>query len=334
MTQIALALVLLIGAGLLVKSLKKLQSVDPGFNPKGLLTMRVSLPTRKYDTDVKTVDFFNRALEQIKALPGVEDAAAIDALPFTVPHSGTSIDIEGEPKRSAGQKLGTGVCVVSQDFFSTMQIPLKQGRLFTSEEEREMRHVVVVNEEFARLNLPGQNPIGKRVIIYMKDDNVPSEIIGVVANSKHRSLEDKEAPMSYWPHPELAISGMTLVVRSRGNASDIAPATRGIINGLDPDQPISDAKRWKICCLCRSRDPLQHNAVTFSLVASHGSRRYLRCDLLPVLQRTHEIELVALALNSVTSWTDREAGVVLGVIELYWTSGRVWVNTIDVIAAV
>jgi hypothetical protein len=163
-------------------------------------------------------------------------------LPFTVPHSGTSIDIEGEPKRSAGQKLGTGVCVVSQDFFSTMQIPLKQGRLFTSEEEREMRHVVVVNEEFARLNLPGQNPIGKRVTIYMKDDNVPSEIIGVVANSKHRSLEDKEAPMSYWPHPELAISGMTIVVRSRGNASDIAPATRGIINGLDPDQPISDVK--------------------------------------------------------------------------------------------
>ena len=123
-----------------------------------------------------------------------------------------------------------------------MQIPLKQGRLFTSEEEREMRHVVVVNEEFARLNLPGQNPIGKRVTIYMKDDNVPSEIIGVVANSKHRSLEDKEAPMSYWPHPELAISGMTIVVRSRGNASDIAPATRGIINGLDPDQPISDVK--------------------------------------------------------------------------------------------
>ena len=116
-TQIALALVLLIGAGLLVKSLKKLQSVDPGFNPKGLLTMRVSLPTRKYDTDAKTVDFFSRALEQVKALPGVEDAAAIDALPFTVPHSGTSIDIEGEPTRPAGQKLGTGVCVVSQDFF-------------------------------------------------------------------------------------------------------------------------------------------------------------------------------------------------------------------------
>jgi hypothetical protein len=98
--------------------------------------MRVSLPMRKYDTETKTVSFFNRVLEQIKALPGVEDAGAIDALPFTVPHSGTGIEIEGEPKRPAGQQLSTGVCVVSKDYFTTMSIPLKQGRLFTAEEER------------------------------------------------------------------------------------------------------------------------------------------------------------------------------------------------------
>ena len=291
-TQVALALVLLIGAGLLIKSLNKLQSVDPGFNPKGLLTMRVSLPMLKYDKDTKTVDFFNRALEQIKALPGVENAGAIDALPFTVPHSGTSIDIEGEPHLPPGQQLGTGVCVVSQDYFNTMNIPLKQGRLFTAEEEREMRHVVVVNEEFARRNLPGKNPIGKRVTIYMKDNNVPSEIIGVVGNSKHRSLEDKDAPMSYWPHPELAMPAMTLVLRTRGGAGDLAPGVRSVINGIDPDQPVSDVRTmedWLSVSVARSRfsttllTVFAFVALLMATVGIYGVISY------SVLQRTHEI---------------------------------------------
>ena len=291
-TQVAMALVLLIGAGLLIKSLNKLQSVDPGFNPKGLLTMRVSLPSQKYDTDAKTVDFFSRALGQIKALPGVEDAGSIDSLPFTVPHSGTSIEVEGEPKRPAGQQLTTGVCVVSQDYFRTMNIPLKQGRLFTAEEEREMRHVVVVNEEFAHLNLPGQNPIGQRVTINMKDENVPSEIIGVVGNSKHRSLEDKDAPMSYWPHPELVVPAMTIVMRSRGNASALAPAVRSVINGIDPDQPVSDVRTmedWLSVSVARSRfsttllTVFSIVALVMAAVGIYGVISY------SVLQRTHEI---------------------------------------------
>jgi putative ABC transport system permease protein len=291
-TQVALALVLLIGAGLLIKSLNKLQSVDPGFNPRGLLTMRVSLPMQKYDTETKTVSFFNRVLEQIKALPGVEDAGAIDALPFTIPHSGTGIQIEGEPKRPAGQQLSTGVCVVSKDYFTTMSIPLKQGRSFTAEEEREMRHVVVVNEEFVHRNLPGQNPIGKRVTINMKDENVPSEIVGVVGNSKHRSLEDKDAPMSYWPHPELAMPAMTLVMRTGGNATDVAPAVRSVINGIDPDQPISDIKTmedWLSVSVARSRfsttllTVFSIVALVMAAVGIYGVISY------SVLQRTHEI---------------------------------------------
>jgi putative ABC transport system permease protein len=291
-TQVALALVLLIGAGLLIKSLKKLQTVDPGFNPNGLLTMRVSLPALKYDTDPKTIDFFNKALEQIRALPGVDAAAVIDSLPFTTPHSGTGVEIEGEPKRPAGQELITGVCVTSQGYFDAMQIPLKQGRIFTSQEAREMRHVVVINEEFARRYLPGQNPIGKRVTIDMKDENVPSEIIGVVGDNKHLGLDQKIDPMSYWPHPELVRSAMTIVVRTKGNPTEITPSVRSVIRGLDPDQPISDIRTMEdLLSLSVARSRFSTTLLTvFSFVALvmaavgvYGVVSY------SVLQRTHEI---------------------------------------------
>ena len=149
-TQVALALVLLVGAGLLVKSLNRLQSVDPGFNPKQLVTMRVSLPGRKYDTDGKIIRFFQQATEQIKAVPGVESVGAINSFPFTGLYSGTSMAIEGRPKLPPGQELSTGICVTDANYFQVMQIPLKRGRLFTAQEATEMRHVVVVNETFAR----------------------------------------------------------------------------------------------------------------------------------------------------------------------------------------
>lgn len=160
-TQVALALVLLVGAGLFMKSLNRLRLVDPGFNPNNLLTMRVTLPGRKYDTDPKVIDFFNKAVEQLRAIPGVEAAGAINTLPFAGPHSGTTVEVEGQPKLPPGQELGTGVCVTDANYFQAMQIPLKRGRLFTEEEanenasrrccERDVRA-----EKFARPGSPGQ----------------------------------------------------------------------------------------------------------------------------------------------------------------------------------
>ncbi|MGH9897955.1 MAG: FtsX-like permease family protein, partial [Pyrinomonadaceae bacterium] len=251
-TQVALALVLLVGAGLFMKSLNRLRSVDPGFNPNNLLTMRVSLLGRKYDTDQKQMDFFNRALEQLRAIPGVEAVGAINTLPFAGPHSGTSMAIEGQPKLppghylstgicvTDGQYLITGICVTDANYFQAMQIPLKRGRLFTEQEAREMRHVVVVNETFARKNLRGQNPLGKRVTIAMKDENVPTEIIGVVGDTKHLGLDTETEEMAYWPEPELVYPSMTLVIRTQGEATSIAPAARNVIRNIDPEQPIGE----------------------------------------------------------------------------------------------
>jgi putative ABC transport system permease protein len=240
--EVALALVLLVGAGLLIRSFARLQGVDPGFNAQNVLTMRVGLPGRKYDNDQKRVNFFRQAVAQMQALPGVESAGAVSFLPFAAPNAGTSVDIEGRPLLPVSEKLKTGVMVTDANYFRTMQIPLKRGRLFTDQEAAEMRHVVVINEAFARGHFPNEDPLGKRATIYMKNDNQPCEIIGVVGDSKHMSLDAEVKPMAYWPHPELAYPGMTFVIRTRSDAAAVTSAARNAISALDPEQAVADAR--------------------------------------------------------------------------------------------
>ena len=240
--QVALALVLLVCAGLLIRSFNRLNSVDPGFNPENVLTMRVVLPGRKYDQPPKVVGFFKQAIERIQALPGVEAAGAISFLPFAGPYSGTNFEIEGLPVPAPGQEPITGVCVTDLNYFKTMQVPLKRGRLFTEQEATEMRHVVVVNETLARKYFPNEEALGKRIKIWMSDDPVPSEIIGIVADSRHKDLDGEIEAMSYWPHPELAFGFMTLVIRTKGDAATIAASARNVIQTLDPEQPVSDVR--------------------------------------------------------------------------------------------
>jgi putative ABC transport system permease protein len=289
-TQVALALVLLVGAGLLVKSLNRLQAVDPGFNAQNLLAVRVNL-LRKYDTDPKVIGFFKQAIEQLKAIPGVEAVGAINTPPFTGLYSGTNVDVDGQ-KLPPGQELKTGVCVTDLNYFQTMQIPLKQGRLFTEQEATEMRHVVLVNESFVRKNLDGQNPLGRRLTIYMKNENVPTEIIGVVADHKHLGLDVAVEPVAYWPHPELVYSGMTLMLRTGTDASAFGPAARNVIRALDPQQPIGEVSTMESllsASVARSRfsasllTVFSFVALVMAAVGIYGVMSY------SVLQRTHEI---------------------------------------------
>jgi putative ABC transport system permease protein len=292
-TQVALALVLLVGAGLLVRSLNRLQSVDPGFNPENLLTVRVTLPLGRYEEEPKRIDFFQQAIARMKAIPGVEAAGAINTPPFTGLYSGTTVEVDGQ-KLPPGQELKNGVCVTDVNYFQAMQIPLKQGRFYTEQEATTMRHVVLVNEAFVRKNLGGENPIGHKLTIYMKDDIVPSEIIGVVGDHKHLGLDTSVEPVSYWPHPELVYPGMTVVLRTKGDARAVAPAAREVIRGLDPQQPIGEISTMESLLstsVARSRFSASLLAV-FSVVALvmaavgiYGVMSY------SVLQRTHEIGL-------------------------------------------
>jgi len=243
--EIALALVLLIGAGLLIRSFLRLQNVDTGFDARNVLTMRVALPLSRYDQDEKRLNFFTQALERIQRLPGVEAVGAINITPFLGAGMDPAFDIEGRAKPSPDQATGsTGVCIIDQNFFRVLQIPLKRGRLFTEQEAREKRNVVIINEALAKKYFPNEDPLGKRVKITMRPPHVWMEIIGVVGDVRHAQLDRAAEPMSYWPIGQLPYPYYTFMLRTRGDATGISAAVRNVIQTLDPQQPVGEVRTF------------------------------------------------------------------------------------------
>ena len=134
------------------------------------------------------------------------------------------------------------VSLVDRNFFSTLQIPLKRGRLFTEQETHETRHVVVINEALARKYFPNEEPLGKRITIGLRNGDVPSEIVGVVGDVKQAGFDREAEPMAYWPIPKSTYRSMTFVIRTKGEANVLAPAARDVIRSLDARQPVADVR--------------------------------------------------------------------------------------------
>lgn len=254
--EIALAVVLLVGAGLMLRSFAAMREVDPGFDPHHVLTMRMQLPRAKYPDDTARIRFFLEVTARVANLPGVQAVGAVSYLPMAGLGAGTDFTIEGQPSSAPGQEKTTDVTVCDNGFFHALKIPLLRGRLFTEQEMRGKRNVVLINDAFARQYFSGQNPIGQRVTIDMNDPNVPTEIIGIIGDTQGVDLVTPAKPEAFWPHPQLAYGLMTLTVRTAGDPIALAPTIETQVHALDKDQPVSDVRtmeQWVAKSLAQTR---------------------------------------------------------------------------------
>jgi putative ABC transport system permease protein len=241
--QLGLALVLLTGSGLLIRSFVRLIGVDPGFDTGHLLTFKVTLPQSKYSTDQSCITFFQQLLARISTVPGVRSASMESFPPLTGLGAATGVHLLSQPPLAVADLPVANVRVVGPDYFAAMSIPLRVGRLFNAQELVEEKHVAIINQSFAQKYLHGTNPLGQKAVIYMKSDaeseSQPSEIIGVVGDVHQLGLDTTPEPTVYWPHPELVMSGMTILVRSSNDPLAALSTIRNQLQQMDPELPMA-----------------------------------------------------------------------------------------------
>ena len=235
-SQVALSLLLLIGAGLLLRSFVQLLRVDPGFDAQNVLTMNVSLPTVKYAKPDLQIAFFDEVLRRVSALPGVQSAATSAALPLSAKRI-TPMLPEGQPDVPLAQRPFIDIEAISPQWFRTMRVPLRGGREFSAADNAQSPKVVIVNETFARRFWPDQNPVGKRIIIGRRPE--PAEVIGVAADMKNNGLDYDTQAQLYLPFPQLPWGGMNLLVRTAVSPQSITSAVRTQIADVDTEQPVT-----------------------------------------------------------------------------------------------
>jgi predicted permease len=234
-SELTLSLMLLIGAGLLIRSFVRLQSVPPGFATDHVLTMEVAPAGRKYQDDKNNkpiINFYKEIESRVARLPGVVAEGVVSALPLTGEVGWGQINVEGYAP-PPGQELQADIRAASTDYFRTMEIPLRKGRFFTEDDNADKPQVVIIDEKFAQRFWPDSDPIGKH--LWFHDPKKPITIVGVVGVVKQYSLETEGKIATYFPQQQFADRGMFLAVRTSSEAAGLSSAVVSQIHGVDPD---------------------------------------------------------------------------------------------------
>jgi putative ABC transport system permease protein len=241
--EIALSLVLLVGAGLAIKSFIRLINVDAGFKPTQVITFNPAPSFTKYKNDPQPTAFTQRVLEQVRAIPGVEAAGAVSDLPLSGSENMGGFSVEGKPEDAANKSKMIDRRGVTSGYFEAIGIPLISGRYFNEFDKTGSSGVIIVSESFARRYLPGEDPLGKRVKLGSASSDRPYlTIVGVVGDVKHTTLVDEARPHLYYPYLQRPQLTMGFVVRSPLNLGTLAPLIREAVWSVDRDAPVENLK--------------------------------------------------------------------------------------------
>jgi putative ABC transport system permease protein len=292
--EVAMALVLLVGATLLMKSFVRLQNVHPGFEPKNVLTMEVALPLLKYPRGKPVADFYAEVTRRVKALPGVEAAAFTSILPLSGTNSDSSFQIEGRDPIAEKVYPDEEIRGITPEYFSVLKVPLLQGRFFNEGDQFDGPGVTIVNQAFAKKWFPNQEAVGKRITFSdtRKPDVKWITVVGVVGDMRHRGLDLDPKPEYYFAHNQNPYRAMILTVRSAQDPRSLTSAIRREISRLDPDLPAANVRTLEQVA-ADSIAPRRLSVVLIGVFAAvalvlasvgiYGVMSFL------VVQRTHEI---------------------------------------------
>ena len=294
-SEIALSLVLLVGAGLLMRSFLKLQAVNTGFNPQNVLTMQISLRGPNYQKEAPVIAFYDQLLDQIKALPGVQSVATRSHLPIALDedYANLSFNIEGQFYEPANRPIAF-YNAVSPAYFQTMQIPVLKGRSFDDHDVRKSQNVIIINETLAQRHFPGEDPIAKRMTL---NDKNPTEedwatVVGIVKDTKPRELDREPVAEMYRPFAQQPRSSMVLMIRTTNKPESLAAAVRREVQTLDKNQLVHSIRTFESVMSEAVATPRFRTfllgvfavvALILAMVGVYGVMSYA------VTQRTHEI---------------------------------------------